>query len=346
MLKCELCSEIFENNRGGQLTSHLRKCHSISLEEYKIKVFHNDVVPKCGCGCGSAAPFVRGEFKDYIYEHKSQKNKIDMYLKLNGHPKCLTCGAETRFNYRGGIVKYCSTKCIPRIVKQKNMTHGFCNPLVQEKIRQNTIIKYGVDNISKTQVIKDKISELSKGKVRYYPTTEHRQKMSNFMIDMWKNQDYKISQCELIKKSTNTVNEKLRRRNLAISRMVDGAVPFKGKSSKLHIKIREYLNLSDLGFVSEYNIGPYIVDEINTELGIVIEINGDYVHANPNKYSAESLIRLRGTAYMSIEKWKNDEVRTNFLVDCGYCVFVIWESDDLDIVKKTLLDLVYRSYDS
>ena len=51
----------------------------------------------------------------------------------------------------------------------------------------------------------------------------------------------------------------------------------------------------------------YRVDEINFEKKIIVEINGDYIHANPNKFKADDLIIVRKSQYTAQDKWNYDQ---------------------------------------
>jgi len=84
-----------------------------------------------------------------------------------------------------------------------------------------------------------------------------------------------------------------------------------------------------LGFESEVVVGRYRVDEIHKEASLIVEINGDYVHANPSIYEEDEQIRLRGSSYLARDKWKSDRKKIETLKSIGYDVIVIWESDDL-----------------
>jgi very-short-patch-repair endonuclease len=101
----------------------------------------------------------------------------------------------------------------------------------------------------------------------------------------------------------------------------------RGRLSKLHIKVREKMELEEKGFKSEQVIGYYCVDELNEETKTVIEINGDYVHANPKFYDENDIITLQGTKYTAKEKWEIDARKHQYLKNKGYKVTVIWESD-------------------
>ena len=107
----------------------------------------------------------------------------------------------------------------------------------------------------------------------------------------------------------------------------------RAKLSKIHRKIKGLLELDKRGFVSEQIVGKYVVDELNEETKVIIEVNGDYVHANPNIYKEDDIIRLAGSCYSAKEKWIYDNIRTQFLQELGYRVIVLWESDLIDDMR-------------
>lgn len=60
----------------------------------------------------------------------------------------------------------------------------------------------------------------------------------------------------------------------------------------------------------------------------LIEINGDFFHANPNRYVASDII-FKGSkkSYTAAEKWEQDKKKIDFAEKEGYNVLVVWESD-------------------
>ena len=101
------------------------------------------------------------------------------------------------------------------------------------------------------------------------------------------------------------------------------------------------MNLDELGFISEQQILRYFVDELNEEKKVIVEIYGDHPHANPVKYGPDYLVRLIGQSYTASEKWEMDEIRKQRLESAGYKVFVIWESDDLNLKKEQLRAILH-----
>lgn len=101
-----------------------------------------------------------------------------------------------------------------------------------------------------------------------------------------------------------------------------------GKYSKLHSLVKkdiETLGIKD--FISEEKIGNYVADEVNHKSKIIIEINGDYWHANPLKYREDEIIVYPKKAMKASDIWKRDEKKIDYFRKQGYQVIIIWESD-------------------
>ena len=60
-----------------------------------------------------------------------------------------------------------------------------------------------------------------------------------------------------------------------------------------------------------------MVDELNEATKTIIEINGDYVHANPLMYSEHDIIRLPNNSYTAAEKWESDKRKLDDLKSMG-----------------------------
>ena len=109
-----------------------------------------------------------------------------------------------------------------------------------------------------------------------------------------------------------------------------------GSLSQLHQRTRTALDLDALGFVPEQFVAGYRVDDLNRAAKIIVEVNGDYVHANPAKYAATDRIVMEFNRYTAAEKWAADAMRTERLRAAGYRVLVAWESDGLDDLRQCI----------
>jgi very-short-patch-repair endonuclease len=96
--------------------------------------------------------------------------------------------------------------------------------------------------------------------------------------------------------------------------------------SGLHRRIRVELGLAGEGFLPEQWVGPYRCDEVNYARKLVVEVNGDYVHANPALYDPDAWFVLGVQRFTARARWEEDAKRLAVLTSRGYRVLVVWES--------------------
>jgi very-short-patch-repair endonuclease len=90
---CKICGEKIESNtkteygqRGAisqKFKKHLKNVHNISLEQYILRFYFNNEIPKCKCGCGNNLIFC-------------EKNAL--WDPLNSYGKFINCGHVGRNN--------------------------------------------------------------------------------------------------------------------------------------------------------------------------------------------------------------------------------------------------------
>ena len=314
------------------LSMHIILHHKISIKEYVILTEYNAVTPICICGFCSEEPyFNRGKFTLYASGHKEFKWKEEKYIELYGKPTWEHCKNIVGF-HRGKPRKFCDTGC--SVYSDTIVTgngHGFSDPRVQEKIRQNNLIKYGVEFISQVPEVANKISATKTGAIYGPLSQEHRDNIGKASSIRWKDPVYREKTTKSLQIAFSMKSEE--RLNALFNSN-------KNRLSKLHLHIKEYLKLETLGFISEQRILRYTVDELYEDKKLIIEINGNYIHANPKKFASEDIIRLPGNSYSAEEKWKSDAAKIHKLEQLGYKVFIIWESDNLEEKKQELRAII------
>lgn len=342
MVACHYCGKSFKNNLGGQLTNHLKKEHGKSLRDHVIDFEYDGVPPKCICGiCDEPAGFSRGKFMKYAHGHKNtlHERKEEEYLRKNGAPKCQAeeCDSEVSFS-RGVPRKFCSISCSAK-------TSGFEKSTTHSQLKEVFKVKYGVDNPSKLPHVREKLSasikkacEKRRKEGTLSPSDETREKLSIALKKKWEDESFRNKVTQRMKEAiASNPAERQRRSQWMKEKMKDpefttlimSSHKASGRISRLHQKIREELDLKSLGFESEVVVGRYRVDEINEEAKLIVEINGDYVHANPGIYKEDDQIRLPGSSYSAKDKWESDQRKIENLKSLGYEVIVIWETDEL-----------------
>lgn len=112
--------------------------------------------------------------------------------------------------------------------------------------------------------------------------------------------------------------------------------------SNPHKKIIEILKELNIKFEIEkqLNINNYRVD-IFIEPNFIIEIYGDFWHANPNKYKEIDILNFPNN-YKPIVKdiWENDKKRVDIIEQNNYIVYTIWEyniNNEINKVKEKLI---------
>jgi very-short-patch-repair endonuclease len=85
----------------------------------------------------------------------------------------------------------------------------------------------------------------------------------------------------------------------------------------------------------------FIYDFLLPDTKTIIEVNGDYFHANPIFYKEEDVIHLPSGPQKVSDLWAKDKRKIDFAISKGYNVLVIWEYDlnhrPDKIIKETII---------
>ena len=125
-----------------------------------------------------------------------------------------------------------------------------------------------------------------------------------------------------------------------------------GIRSGIHKKVEKMLDGLQIDYESEkvmdfYGYNKYLNDNYNPrpdiilkDKKIVIEINGNYWHANPDMYKPNDLIYKWGGKKSAKEIWSFDKSRIDQIESFGYKVIVLWEKDIIKMEKESLWKLI------
>lgn len=69
---------------------------------------------------------------------------------------------------------------------------------------------------------------------------------------------------------------------------------------------------------------------------VIIEFYGDFWHANPKKYKRYSLLNYPRESKIAGDVWLNDKKKIEWLINKGYHVMVVWESDFIENKEQVI----------
>jgi G:T-mismatch repair DNA endonuclease (very short patch repair protein) len=245
-----------------------------------------------------------------------KKDKI-IQDKYNGvHPTCQCgCGQQTR--YEAKLKDYC--KWISG--HQSRVAGHFGDPKSEKRV--NAIISTRKAKFASGEYnhILDKVSqnrsEEIKQKISKGGTGVSRPKADGFGIGRIHSQ---------------TTKDKMS--DSAIQRILKTG---KVKRSRLEYKFEGILELLEIEYIHSYFIKDInkIYDFYLPKYNIIIEIDGDFWHCNPNtKYALPEC----KTQHINIE---NDKFKSQWALDNGYTLLRFWENDinnNIKQIKQTLLE--------
>jgi very-short-patch-repair endonuclease len=103
------------------------------------------------------------------------------------------------------------------------------------------------------------------------------------------------------------------------------------KRSLLEIKFETFLKTLDIKFIHSYYINTkehhFIFDFFLPEYNILIEVDGDFWHCNPIKYSYPKY----KTQEINLE---NDKIKNEWAANNGYKLIRFWENDIKNNIKE------------
>ena len=98
-----------------------------------------------------------------------------------------------------------------------------------------------------------------------------------------------------------------------------------GITSKKEKEIGVFLKSLGLNYIPSYRVDSKICDIYIPSLNLIIEYFGDYWHCNPNKYSEDYFNQKKNMSAKEI--WFYDKMKIDLIINYGYNLEVIWETE-------------------
>jgi G:T-mismatch repair DNA endonuclease (very short patch repair protein) len=187
---------------------------------------------------------------------------------------------------------------------------------IKEKKAQTFIKNYGVDNIRKCKNFK---SWLKNYMLETYGVGSLPNKNGNANSWGWKNLSLEEKQKRLKKMHSNY-------------------------ESIIEKKVQKLLTELNIPYTTQFFISNRSFDIKINNSNKIIEINGDYWHANPEIYNENDTFSKNQTQMTAKDIWKSDSDKKKLANSKGYEVLYIWEKDinnkNSDEIKIAILDFL------
>lgn len=122
-------------------------------------------------------------------------------------------------------------------------------------------------------------------------------------------------------------------------------------TSSLETRIQKIFNTwksySSFEYIPHFYIKSTNYDFLINE-SFILEVNGDYWHANPKIYKSDDVFQFSWGRMTSSDIWNKDETKRKLAVDNNYKIGYIWESDmnklsDIDL-ESLLIDIINENF--
>ena len=112
-----------------------------------------------------------------------------------------------------------------------------------------------------------------------------------------------------------------------------GLEPYACVKTSIEYFVENLLKLNNIQYISQYKILKYRYDYFLPNFNLVIEVHGDYWHANPVVYGNKKLNNIQKSCV------ENDAVKSELLLDKNISLLIFWEYD-IKNNPKTLVQIL------
>lgn len=266
---------------------------------------------------------IKFEFLSYNFPIISTKNTLfDEYvIKLKSLPDIRK---DYNISYKNIIflLDYYNIKRRTMKVSSKQIS--------SKKYKKTCLAKYGVDNVSKLQFVKDK--KLNK-RLNASRNIENFNNLKNLFVsnslsipkDMDEHMKKEIEKLYRIcyKYWLNLTDEQ---KDYLMDKIY----------SQIESKITNCLDKMNITYTRRFMVGRKFFDiKINN---LLIDVNSDTWHANPSFYKEKDTLKFPFKRVKVSSIWQRDRVKRELAESYGYKVFYVWESDIKELDDEQVIN--------
>lgn len=253
-------------------------------------------------------------------------------------------------------------------IKKRNISESCCENRKIEKTKKTLITKYGVENVSRAEKIKQKKKETflqNYGVDNIWKSREYYQWLHSFMDEKygkksfpnkygnmqkwWDNQTEKLKK-EHMKPAHKAYKEFWKNasdeiKNDIIQKRCKEIICY--YNSSLETRVAKILDLMQISYKRQYWIKRKSYDFKIDKTNIIIEVQGDFWHANPSIYQEEDELNFPNGVCKVSDLWYDDKKKKELAEEYGYSVIYFWELEINELDDNQLLTLMEnRIYES
>jgi len=332
-MKCHNCFKELNSYN----VKHIYKCdkHSISNQQKKLNfyLFNN---------------------KNFVWNDQTKKDIVRLYVdeqysarEINEHFSinffdllASVLGIQTRT-----VSEATSTKRNQTLKKKTNLLrYGSENvsgsPVIKEKKKKTFLKHYGIDNIFATEEFKNKRDSLMMEKYGVKALPNRYGNMQKF----WDSQSKEFKREHMLpalnQYKLNWYSKSEDEKIEIIQKRCHNLI--KSSSSSLETRLSEILTVANIEHTRQKWIKRKSYDFQIIGTNLIIEVNGNLWHANPDIYKENDLMPRFGQSekITAEEIWLNDFRKKALAEEYGYKVEYIWESDFNILSDQELLTVV------
>ena len=113
------------------------------------------------------------------------------------------------------------------------------------------------------------------------------------------------------------------------------------------VKIKQGLENLNISFKSQYWISRRSYDFKLKDFNTLIEVQGDFWHANPKKYLSTDILNFPSGKTLANDIWAKDTYKKELAEQYGYKRVYIWENELVGMtqpeIMKLILDKLYEN---
>lgn len=273
--------------------------------------------------------------KEFLEKHLIQNNFSANYISTKIINNICPAGTIIKYAKKFGIKTH-------SILEANNALHK------QELTKKTNREKYGVENTFQSPATQITLQrKYGKNITNIFQVKEIKDKI--FDDERWMNK-YGMSRKEYLKLKSTQAWEKItdEEKNIWLMKSLFSSKSIKNyikkggyNKSKLESRIEKILIKNRIPYLAQFYIK--IKEKRKGKLydflildKIILEIQGDYWHANPDLYDEHDNIHYIYGTITAKDIWERDKEKEKIAIKKGYLVFYLWEKDIKNMNDKEL----------